>query len=59
MEDIWYLKQAKLIYSLKIDDYECFYDEKTLSKIKAWLRDITELQDFLKREIKIDTVIFS
>ena len=53
MNDIWYFKQAKLIFALQIEDFEVMYDESSIKKI---LSEINELPDFLKREIVIDTL---
>lgn len=56
MNDIWYFKQAKLIFALQIEDFEVMYDESSLINIKKILTEINELPDFLKREIVIDTL---
>lgn len=56
MNDIWYFKQAKLIFALQIEDFEVMYDESSLIDIKKILSEINELPDFLKREIVIDTL---
>ncbi|MDD7472785.1 MAG: hypothetical protein SPJ04_04565 [Bdellovibrionota bacterium] len=56
MNDIWYFKQAKLIFALQIEDFEVMYDESSLINIKKILSEINELPDFLKREIVIDTL---
>ena len=56
MNDIWYFKQAKLIFALQIEDFEAMYDESSLINIKKILTEINELPDFLKREIVIDTL---
>ena len=56
MNDIWYFKQAKLIFALQIEDFEVMYDESSLKNIKKILSEINELPDFLKREIVIDTL---
>ena len=56
MNDIWYFKQAKLIFALQIEDFEVMYDESSLINRKKILSEINELPDFLKREIVIDTL---
>ena len=56
MNDIWYFKQAKLIFALQIEDFEVMYDESSLINIKKILSEINELPDYLKREIVIDTL---
>ena len=56
MNDIWYFKQAKLIFALQIEDFEVMYDESSLINIKKILAEFNALPDFLKREIVIDTL---
>ena len=56
MNDIWYFKQAKLIFALQIKDFETMYDEAALINIRKLLAEFNELPDFFKREIVIDTL---
>ncbi len=53
----WSFKQAKLIYTQKLEDFEKLYDANELEEIKKLLGEIEALPDFLKREIEIDTFL--
>lgn len=58
MKKIWIYKQAIFIFIYDIKEFELFYEEDDIKKIKALLGNFMSFPDSLKRQLIIDTKIY-